>query len=429
MTSLHTYGMPTSRLSPRYLLALIIGFTVTFNNIEWSFGGNTLTLERILSVPLFLTICLLLLGSKVPFSLPKTGLILIVWIVLTFCSSATGPVPAWSLKMFLGLLFAISFYYMTIWLRANPFTIFKSRAFLLLAWFCGPFLSLIYVASVLNFQLPDIAVHWLQEGSGGTRIRGGITEANLFGVFVSLITLVVVALGKTRKIWWWILVLGLHASLLFSFSRAPWVSYILSVGIYYALIKRSRYKARGLVWYALAALSLVGLIVAASYFIMAEFGDYEIVGRTHSVKTRFIMWGLAAESILKNPFLGNGIYSFSEIYSFAPELVGSDSHRSAWISNLPLALLHDTGIFGLLLFFYFIISVIRRGLVSVRKAAVNTAVDIYQVKIGAALVAFLIAMAFSSQSIPAHSIAIFWVCIALAERFSTLSNTLPLKDK
>ena len=428
MTSLHTYGTPTSRLSTRYVLALIIGFTVTFNNVEWSFGGNTLTLERILSVPLFLIICALLIGSKIPFRLPKTGLILLVWIALTFFSSATGPVPAWSLKMFLGLLFAISFYYMTIGLRANPFTIFKSRAFLSLAWFCGPFLSIIYVASVFHLQLPDIALHWLQEGSGGTRIRGGITEANLFGVFVSLITLAVVALGKTKKVWWWILLLGLHSSLLFSFSRAPWISYILSVGIYYALIKRSHYKARSFVWYTLAALLLIGLIVAASYFVMAEFGDNEIIGRTHSVRTRFIMWGLAAESILKNPFLGNGIYSFSEIYSFAPELVGSDSHRSAWISNLPLALLHDTGIFGLLIFFFFMISVIRRGLVAVRKAAVNRTIDVYQLKIGAALVAFLMAMVFSSQSIPAHSIAIFWVCIALTERFSTLSNSSYLKD-
>ena len=141
MTSLHAYSTPTSRLSVRYVLALIIGFTVNFNNIEWSLGGNTLTLERLLSVPLFLIICMLLIGSKIPFRLPTTGLILLVWVALTFFSSATGPVPAWSLKMFLGLLFAISFYYMTIWLRANPFTLFKSRAFLFLAWFCGPFLS------------------------------------------------------------------------------------------------------------------------------------------------------------------------------------------------------------------------------------------------------------------------------------------------
>ena len=43
---------------------------------------------------------------------------------------------------------------------------------------------------------------------------------------------------------------------------------------------------------------------------------------------------------------------------------------------------------------------------------------------GAALVAFLRAMIFSSQTIPAHSIAIFWVCLALTERFTTLSRSL-----
>ncbi|RON32689.1 hypothetical protein BK661_14465 [Pseudomonas frederiksbergensis] len=44
--------------------------------------------------------------------------------------------------------------------------------------------------------------------------------------------------------------------------------------------------------------------------------------------------------------------------------------------------------------------------------------------VGAALVAFFMGVTFSSQTIPAHSIAIFWVCLALTERFTTLSRSL-----
>jgi len=411
-------------VSPRYVLAVIIGITVVFNNIEWSLGGNNLTLERLLAAPIFLMVVLLLVSSNIPLRLPKTGVVLTIWIVLAFYASASGPVAAWSLKMYAGLLFAASFYYVVIWLKANPFTIFKSRTYLLLAWFCGPFLSLIYILSILKFQLPDLAVHWLQEGSGGTRIRGGIYEANLFGVFISLITLTVLALAYHRKLWWWVFVIGLHTSLLFSFSRAPWVSYIISVWLYHGLSYPRKYKNRDLVKYLLGAVLLVVVMMSLSYLIVSSFGDYELIGRTHSVKTRFIMWALAANSILENPMFGNGIYSFSEIYSFAPELVGSENHRSAWISNLPLAILNDTGAVGFIVFFTFIILVIKRSWTAVRRIAVDPDVDRYHVRVGAALVAFFLAMGFSSQTIPAHSIAIFWVCMALTERFSTLSRSL-----
>lgn len=417
-------SLRSSSINPRYVLAVIIGITVVFNNIEWSLGGNNLTLERLLAVPIFFIAVLLLVSSNIALRLPKTGVILTVWIVLAFYASASGPVEAWSLKMYAGLLLAASFYYVVIWLKANPFTIFKSRTYLLLAWFSGPVLSVIYVLSLLKFPLPDLAVHWLQEGSGGTRIRGGIYEANLFGVFVSLITLTVLALGYYRKIWWWVLVIGLHTALLFSFSRAPWVSYIISVWLYLGLSYPRKYTNRDLVKYLLGAVLLVTVVSLLSYFIVSSFGDYELIGRTHSVKTRFIMWALAANSILENPLFGNGIYSFSEIYSFAPELVGSENHRSAWISNLPLAILNDTGAVGFIVFFAFIILVIKRSLTAVRKLAIDQRVDRYQVRVGAALVAFFLAMTFSSQTIPAHSIAIFWVCLALTERFTTLSRSL-----
>ena len=152
-------SLRSSSINPRYVLAVIIGFTVVFNNIEWSLGGNNLTLERLLAAPIFFIAVLLLVSSNIPLRLPKTGMILTVWIVLAFYASASGPVEAWSLKMYAGLLLAASFYYVVIWLKANPFKVFKSRSYLLLAWFSGPVLSVIYVLSLLKFPLPDLAVH------------------------------------------------------------------------------------------------------------------------------------------------------------------------------------------------------------------------------------------------------------------------------
>lgn len=60
-------------VSPRYVLAVIIGITVVFNNIEWSLGGNNLTLERLLAAPIFLMVVLLLVSSNIPCACQKQG--------------------------------------------------------------------------------------------------------------------------------------------------------------------------------------------------------------------------------------------------------------------------------------------------------------------------------------------------------------------
>lgn len=401
-------------------LWLLVFMIVLLNGYESSLAGNTLTPERFFAVPLLIFTLFILLLLREPLPISHASFFLMAWLLVTFIASAITSVSGWSLKMYLGQLLAVSFYFITVWCRPDYNKIFSSKIFLLFAWFFGPLLSIVYISS-FYLDLPGFMQQWLQEGSGGTRIRATIYEANLMGVLLILFNLLVISLGFTRKVWWWFLLIGLHFSLLFTFSRVPWVSYAIAIMLYGILSTSKKYSIELLSRYFLIVIvSSIGLLIIGVVVYIA-FGDLEIIGRLHSLRTRLIMWELALNSFIESPIIGNGIFSFSELNPQAPSLVGSDTHRSAWISNLILALFHDTGLIGAILFFSFMFWVLLRGAISVRVSATNNGGNRYFTKVGAALVSFGVALFITGQSIPAHSLAFFWVSLALIERYSTVS--------
>jgi O-antigen ligase len=154
----------------------------------------------------------------------------------------------------------------------------------------------------------------------------------------------------------------------------------------------------------------------------AGFDQHEALIRVHSINSRLVMWKLSLDSISSAPFLGNGMFSFSGLYPEAPAQVGAVTFKSAWISNLPLAILHDTGVVGFILFFTFVGMVVVNGWRCVRHASINKSMSQTDINIGAALLAGLVALLVSSLTAPAHSLAHFWVVLALMARFNIISN-------
>lgn len=410
----HGGGLADAAL--KKFLFFLMAVTVTLNGVEWSSYGVNLTPERILVGPFWLLILFVLLISP-RLSIKKSSLLLLAWFAVGLTSSVFSPADAWSVKMAAVQAAAISYYFITLISAPNLLGVFKSRVFILLAFFCGPVFALLYT-SVYFFELPDYFLFLTQEGSGGTRLRGTITEANLFGVFVIFFILVFIAINKKRRFWWWLILLGLNASLVFSFSRAPWGSFLVSLLFYYYLISPRKIGRKDLVKYLSLFIIFSILVFLFAYLIFSAFGEHEIIGRIHSIRTRLIMWELAVESFLERPIIGSGFYSFSAIFDYAPALVGSDTYRSAWISNLPLAIIHDTGVIGFLLFFGFVAVTVVRGWRAVRWVAVHNGDFRFMTRTGAALLCFIIVLMVSSLSIPAHSLAFFWVGIALLDLFS-----------
>lgn len=391
----------------------LIALVVSLNGLEWSFNFGNLTLERLMVLPLFFCVFLVLIFNPI-LRFKSSDLFLFLWIAVGFCSSLLSPVNSWAMKMFFAQLVAISYYFLVFWLNPDLKGFFYSWGFWFCAWFMGPFLVLIYIANYF-YGLPEFFI-FLQDGSGGIRLKGTMAEANLYGVFIIFFIMILWALWLTSSIGWWLLILGLHLALIFSFSRAPWVAYILALLMYLFLIS-GPFDLNKTLRYLVFVFSFVLISFFGVFFLYYYFGDHEIIGRVHSIQTRLIMWEMAFFSISERPFIGSGIFSFSALYENAPYLVGSDTYRSAWVSNLPLAIFHDTGVIGFFIFFGYFFWVQVRGWKAVRWLAIFSGEDRFLVKIGAALVAFSFVLIVSGLSIPAHSLAFFWVALALLDCF------------
>lgn len=416
-----------------WLFVFCMSMTVLLNNYQWSFSGVTLSPERIMSVPLTVVLVLWLVFRMRAVSLSKSTYMLAFWLGWVLLASILSDVPDWSLKMYVTLLMAVSYYYLVNIAQINPFNIFSSRTFLLVAWFFGPVLSILYIMYLNGFVFPGLVEHWFQTGSGGIRLRGTIYEPNLFGAYLTLFILAVLAMNHTRKLWWWVLLAGLHFSLIFSFSRSPWIAYLTGLFFYLVLRHPGKLEYENIRKYFLTTLFVsfvFGVIVylvttglVSTVLLSSGIDDNELLGRTHSIRTRFVMWSLSLESIVNSPLLGNGIFSFSALHPEAPSLVGSDTHRSAWVSNLPLAVLHDSGLVGFSLFFIFIGRMLVNAWFGVRRLSINHEMSQYEVNIGAALLASVLSLMVSSLTIPSHSLAIFWVVLALLGQFIVLTKT------
>lgn len=402
----------------KYIFILFIAITVLLNGYEWRLGTITITPERILALPiLFLALFSTIIKNKMVFHVPITSKILIIWLSWTLLSCTLSPVPLWSLKMYLLLLIAVSFYYVILLIQADSIKIFSSKVILFLSWFFGPILSGLYLIHHFDIDLPNFIIYWFQEGSGGTRIRGPINEANLFGAFITLFILMIIARAQFQKIWWWFLLFGLHLSLIFSFSRMPWIAYIFGIAFYFILINPKPLNNIRLIKYFVYISFFTFILLILGYIVLNLYGEYEIIGRIHSITSRFVMWSHALKSYYNSPFLGNGIFSFSALYPELPALVGSESIRSAWISNLPFAILHDTGLIGFILFHTFLIILFIKTWKIVRVSAISNLVGTYHSRIGGALLATFLALFISSQTIPQHTLGLFWIILALMERY------------
>lgn len=398
------------------LFALVILTAISTNGLEFLWVGATFTPERILAFPLWLIGLFLLIGRGGARWPKYTPFLLVGWLSLSLLSSSFSEVSDWSIRMWVSLVIATSYYFFIFIYNVRPYAMVSSVWFYSLSWLFGAFSVAIYFLSVvLDIDLTLSGI-WLQEGSGGTRIRAAITEANIFGVFLIFIILVNIAICK-RKTWhFYLLMIFLNVSMVLSFSRSPWASFLIAY-LFYIYLKHPKvlsFKQLGS-WMIPLVVSLI-ILLSISYYLFERLGDIELLSRTNTIDARFIMWTLAVEDIATNPLLGNGVFSFSALHPNAPSEVGSESYRSAWISNIFLAFVHDFGLVGSLIFSAFFLVLFVRGIKVVRNSAISLHSLKLDVKLTAALLSSCFALVISGQTIPTHSLAFFWLVLALLEK-------------
>lgn len=215
--------------------------------------------------------------------------------------------------------------------------------------------------------------------------------------------------------------------LLLSFTRGAWIAAFLCISGIIFLSKVSFQFIRTAIPVKYIFLISIILLLLISNFVSGFLLSYKLNNlieyQSGTGGYRILVWLDAIDNILRNPFWGYGTYSFA---SFFPSVFINGELARAWIGNLYLTILHDTGLFGFLIFFGFIIIILKRSLKDIKKIEItnpNYALIIFGLSF--ALISILISFIFTM----ALSYVYPWMVIGLLSVYlKYFGNNLNIKQ-
>lgn len=185
---------------------------------------------------------------------------------------------------------------------------------------------------------------------------GTLEEANHFGshsaAWALAFLFLLLALWRTRWRWWSLAGLILTGlATVVSFARGAWISAVIGGAltfIFYGRGRRERWQRAALLA-ILGPLSLIALVAAVwvappEFPLVARLRTFSSLATdpTFSARLEQTKWALAEWR--QHPWIGWGPGAFYQIH-------GIVRYIPAWISNLTVRTLHETGLFGALFFY------------------------------------------------------------------------------
>lgn len=400
------------RLSLYQISVFIVAGLVCIFGISGKIGALTIRPERMLVV-LWLLFSLFL-PSHLPSEKGREQVIresifpLMAWTVWGLLSSFVAIRPDLAVRHWIDLTLAVMFFFVVlIWGKPERLIRTRPTALMGLAFLLGSGGLLAFVAWL--FVPKNEHPFWgflIGPDVGYFRVRMTMLEPNLYGALMMVFALLSLAEWQRRKPLSWLIVFSAHAGLFLALSRGPFVGYMIGLGVYFGV--------RGLRKQSLTCFSLLGIFfmgVLARIWYVSSTGMAEgVLSRFNSLETRSLFLKLSVGDIWQAPFLGNGTYSFSFLHPEAPALVGASGN--AWLPSLPVTLLHDTGLIGLLILMLFFFLLLYKSYRSVRKASFRFAFS-PPVRRAASWLASAMALLVSSLVTPAYSLSFFWGVMAV----------------
>ena len=408
-----------------FLITVII---CTFG-VSVNVAGYTIRPERVLVVIWLLTIVPL-----VPkLGLQKLPLLLLGWLVLGLYSSLLSDQPGFAIRHWLDLSLAVGFFYVCL---SAPLQFFITRRLTALLWLStvlggGAILTAVihsFYFSTTSLETADPI--WssliMNDWGYGFRIRMTLMEANLFGIAMAVFSLLSVAELKKAEKWTWLPFALSHAGLFLAFSRGPLIGYVMGLAVYIFMAKDRRLwlKFWGMA-FALLVFFPTELPFTATVHDQAATVHDQAAYRKQTAGVRLLAVSAAMPDIISKPIIGNGVYSFSFLHPDFSVSVGAKQEDAAWISVMPIAILHDTGVLGFVLFYSFLASVLYRGYkatAALRELSESPAACRAAAWLGAA-----ISISIASLATAAYSLALFWGVFAICYYIPRVL-TLPAQD-
>jgi O-antigen ligase len=262
-------------------------------------------------------------------------------------------------------------------------------------------------------------------------IQGSHLEPNIFGSYTASFAVMFLAysLAKARQRSWYVLgFLVTTFACLLSLARAAWFGFL--AGFLFVLWyspARSKVRLRKLIpTFAVLLLLVLGL----SLEVLPRFGyvGERLASLAHPTEAQTLLhrefyYALALEDSLAHPWIGWGSSSFALFWDYDT----GEGSIPAWIGNLEVRVLHDTGIIGLALFVLFLGYLLR----DVAKAFKKTRDGDILTSIGA-LLGGSVVLLVAFQVTEATTLAFPWVhlgLLAAAARIALAEQKLPVPGR
>jgi O-antigen ligase len=336
----------------------------------------------------------------------KVGLLLLLFLVLSFFSSyVASPDRAATLRWSLLLTLATSPFFLVTQMIGTREQLEKTMTTLL---FVGVAEALFGILCFLSYLLlgTELGVSFFFYLDFIPGVHGSQWEPNIFGSYCACFAVMFLFyyLASGRKGGWYLLgFLVMTVAVLLSLARQGWLSLII-VGAMVLLYHQRHTKIQ---WKRLVLVA-VGVLITllAGMSLMRDLPErlatlaVSKAADDPTILHRLKFLALAVEDIREHPIVGLGSSSFQLLYEDEDNIgVGP-----AWLDNLFIRIIHDTGIVGMTVFGWFMIALGRgawRVLTSSLHDQASTAVG--------ALSAGALVMLIAYQLTDASTLGFTWI--------------------
>ncbi len=307
-----------------------------------------------LAVLTFISFCIKLWKDKTTvYIFTPFNMIIVAFLAVSIISSIAGYAPASSLQIVM-LYIAFALVYMLI---VNTVTTRRTWNMLVKSMvICGILLAV--YGLLQNFILTSTTQSWVDKNmfeNIKTRVYATLDNPNVLGqYFIFTIPLTFAVLWKTKDeksfLFYAFACLLMVACLLYTWSRSAWVGVVLALGLF--LVVKDR---RWLI------VCLIGLFLLPFVLPESILTRLTSLGNTNDSSTayRISIWTSSIE-MAKDYFVGGigiGTDAYASVY---PKYALSGARTAFHAHNFYLQWIVETGIFGLTIFFAFILRAYRQ---------------------------------------------------------------------
>lgn len=341
----------------------------------------------------------------------RVELVLACWIVVSFISSLLSANPVSAIMHSVDLSLAVAVFFLFAFWRGERLLYISQVPFIAVGVLLGC-CSLVVAIALLSgtLHLFPFMAEFIMSENDLIRIRMTMWEANLFGALMMIFSLLSIAEFRKNRYWSWFCVFVCHAGMLLAYSRGPFIGYFLGLLLYCHLLGYRRIRRLFLV------LLTIIILMSGMQLIRTFTGavDESKIMRSSTLIPRLLTMQRALEDVAIAPFIGNGTYSFEFLHAGEAITVGSElGDAKGWISILPIAVLHDTGLIGFILFSSFFLLIFQNGIRGVRQRLRQIGTNSVVPRRMAAWLGAALGMLVLSISTSAYSLAVFWFVMAV----------------